>query len=74
MNDKIWTQVCVPTACRSVLADNNFLYAAKINFMNEKIKGRVEEAGILAKALHSADPEFIAVYGRRRVGKTSSLP
>jgi hypothetical protein len=38
--------------------------------MKEKIKGRVEEAGMLAKALHSADPEFIAVYGRRRVGKT----
>lgn len=36
----------------------------------EKIKGRVEEIGILEKAFYSADPEFIAVYGRRRVGKT----
>ncbi|NEW84275.1 MAG: AAA family ATPase [Mariniphaga sp.] len=36
----------------------------------EKITGRLDEIRILEKALHSADPEFIAVYGRRRVGKT----
>ncbi len=36
----------------------------------EKITGRLDEIRILGKALHSADPEFIAVYGRRRVGKT----
>jgi len=36
----------------------------------EKIIGRINEAGILDKALRSPDPEFIAVYGRRRVGKT----
>ncbi|MCX6277852.1 MAG: ATP-binding protein [Bacteroidetes bacterium] len=36
----------------------------------EKIIGRTNETGILTKALHSPDPEFIAVYGRRRVGKT----
>jgi len=36
----------------------------------EKIIGRINEIAILQKALRSADPEFIAVYGRRRVGKT----
>lgn len=35
-----------------------------------KIIGRVEELAILEKLLLSPDPEFIAVYGRRRVGKT----
>jgi AAA+ ATPase superfamily predicted ATPase len=32
--------------------------------------GRIEEQQILASRLASADPELIAVYGRRRVGKT----
>ena len=36
----------------------------------DKIIGRLDEAQILGKALNSADPEFIAVYGRRRIGKT----
>jgi len=36
----------------------------------DKIIGRDDESCILDKALHSADPEFIAVYGRRRIGKT----
>jgi len=35
-----------------------------------KISGRLIEKGILEKALCSAVPEFIAIYGRRRVGKT----
>lgn len=47
------------------------LYTAKIDLMAKgKIIGRIYETGILAKALQSPDPEFIAVYGRRRVGKT----
>lgn len=47
------------------------LYTAKTdNMAKEKIIGRINETGILTKALLSADPEFIAVYGRRRVGKT----
>jgi len=53
-----------------VLADYINLYLAKIILIIEKIKGRVEESGILSKVLHSADPELIAVYGHRRVGKT----
>jgi len=36
----------------------------------EKIIGRVYETEILAKALNSEEPEFIAVYGRPRIGKT----
>ncbi|MFZ4707241.1 MAG: hypothetical protein ACOYMF_14645 [Bacteroidales bacterium] len=38
-----------------------------------KIIGRTAETGFLTKALHSTEPEFIAVYGRRRVGKTFLL-
>lgn len=36
----------------------------------DKIIGRIDESKILEKALYSKDPEFIAVYGRRRIGKT----
>ncbi len=35
-----------------------------------QIIGRETEKSILERALGSLDPEFIAVYGRRRVGKT----
>ncbi len=53
------------------MADNKNLYSANTDLMaKEKIIGRFDETRILDKALHSADPEFIAVYGRRRVGKT----
>ena len=34
------------------------------------ITGRVAEMQKLAQALASADAEFVAIYGRRRVGKT----
>ncbi len=34
------------------------------------ISGRRDEIRILEQVLTSSDPEFIAVYGRRRVGKT----
>lgn len=36
----------------------------------ETIIGREEEKKILTNALQSRDPELIAVYGRRRIGKT----
>jgi uncharacterized protein len=36
----------------------------------EKIIGREIEKDILKKILESPQPEFVAVYGRRRVGKT----
>jgi AAA+ ATPase superfamily predicted ATPase len=36
----------------------------------KNIIGRKEEKAILEKAFRSPDPEFVAVYGRRRVGKT----
>jgi hypothetical protein len=41
----------------------------KISLM-EKLVGRYEEIGILEAALSSSSAELIAVYGRRRVGKT----
>ena len=36
----------------------------------EIIIGREEEKIILGRVLRSADPELVAVYGRRRIGKT----
>lgn len=38
--------------------------------MSELIIGRERELKILENALSSPSPEFIAIYGRRRVGKT----
>ena len=35
-----------------------------------KIIGRVQEQEILRRCLESARPEFLVVYGRRRIGKT----
>ena len=35
-----------------------------------KILGRSEEIEVLKRALYSNSPEFLAIYGRRRVGKT----
>jgi hypothetical protein len=36
----------------------------------DQIIGRIEEKAILNRKLATADPELIAIYGRRRVGKT----
>jgi predicted AAA+ superfamily ATPase len=36
----------------------------------ERISGRQAEMEVLEKALRSSEPEFVAMYGRRRVGKT----
>lgn len=38
--------------------------------MEQELIGRKEEKEILFKALHSRQPEMVAVFGRRRVGKT----
>lgn len=38
--------------------------------MKKKIVGREREEEILARIAKSPDAEFVAVYGRRRVGKT----
>ena len=38
--------------------------------MNENVIGRVEEKKLLNKLFNSKKSEFVAVYGRRRVGKT----
>lgn len=35
-----------------------------------KIIGRIREKDILSSCLSSKRPEFVVVYGRRRVGKT----
>jgi uncharacterized protein len=34
------------------------------------IRGRAKEQAILNKLFKSKNPEFLAVYGRRRIGKT----
>lgn len=36
----------------------------------KEIVGREVETGILNEMFHSDDSEFLAIYGRRRVGKT----
>ncbi len=38
--------------------------------MNEEIVGRADEKKKISKILNSKDAEFLAIYGRRRVGKT----
>ena len=38
--------------------------------MIQKIIGRKEEQKMLQACLDSGKPEFVAVYGRRRIGKT----
>jgi AAA+ ATPase superfamily predicted ATPase len=38
--------------------------------MGFNVIGRSEEKKILLDVIHSAEPELVAVYGRRRVGKT----
>ncbi len=40
------------------------------NQKNANIIGRNEEKEILSECLHSKQPEFLVVYGRRRIGKT----
>jgi len=35
-----------------------------------KLIGRVREQGLLKELLNSGKAEFLAVYGRRRIGKT----
>ena len=37
---------------------------------SEQVIGRVAEKRVLDTVLASRDPELVAVYGRRRVGKT----
>src|SRR3569832_125715 len=44
--------------------------ARKLNKPAEKIIGRQEELKILGQTLKSKRAEFLALYGRRRVGKT----
>lgn len=38
--------------------------------MNKPIIGRKEEISILQEIYESVDPQFLAIYGRRRIGKT----
>lgn len=38
--------------------------------MNKSLIGREKEADVLNKALKQKEPQLIAVYGRRRIGKT----
>ena len=45
-------------------------YNKKIIKTMSKIIGRKQEIGELEKLYRSDRPEFVAVYGRRRVGKT----
>ena len=40
------------------------------NFMDAMLIGREKEKQVLQNALNEEQSQFIAVYGRRRVGKT----
>ena len=46
------------------------IFAEKLNAM-DKIIGRESELGLLDRYNKSGKSEFVALYGRRRVGKTS---
>ena len=45
------------------------IFVGKFQY-NSNIIGRRHEQDILTACMNSAKPEFIAVYGRRRIGKT----
>ena len=45
------------------------IYPAREVFLN-RIIGRKEELVVLSKVLASTEPAFLAIYGRRRIGKT----
>ena len=53
---------------------NSFFYIfaedLKVFVMAEQIIGRLAEKNILKECYESDKAEFIAVYGRRRIGKT----
>ena len=36
----------------------------------KEIIGRIHEKEVLNRLFHSKNPEFLAIYGRRRIGKT----
>ena len=40
------------------------------NYLMEKIIGRENELALLSKIIKSDEAELLALYGRRRVGKT----
>lgn len=46
------------------------IFVAKYNKNMSKIVGRKQEIEELERLYHSDRSEFVAVYGRRRVGKT----
>ena len=62
------------------MASNNFIschnsayfaiFGEEETSMIKEIIGRENEIKILKRLLHSTDPELLALYGRRRVGKT----
>lgn len=47
-----------------------FVYLAKYNYIYMNVIGRKNEVDILLDALNSNKSELIAVFGRRRIGKT----
>ena len=53
-----------------VLFKNNLLFVRIVTMKKESLIGRDEEKKILKKYHESSKSEFVAIYGRRRVGKT----
>lgn len=56
--------------CNLALSIQFCIFKAKLQEMSRVI-GREKELKILEQAMKSETSQFIAVYGRRRVGKTS---
>ena len=48
----------------------NPIFATKLNKMTNALIGRKKEIQVLEGLKESTKSEFLAVYGRRRVGKT----
>lgn len=51
-------------------ADYNRIMESRGKYMEEQIFGRKEEKELLSDIYQNINPAFIAVYGRRRIGKT----
>ena len=49
---------------------NHYFCIIKTNLMEQAIVGRKKELAQIERYYHSGKAEFVAVYGRRRVGKT----
>lgn len=55
---------------RRYAAESSLIKSIKIGIIKVMIIGREKEQALLTKLLNSKRAEFLAIYGRRRIGKT----